>query len=698
MMSEGGESPGLERRQGPVTWRSVGIGLISAILIAVLTPYNNYVLNNTDLVGTYLPTSVLLIIGFLVLAVNPLVMRLWPDRHLTRGELAVSLAMMLVACALPAGGLMRYLPGNLAGIYYNAAAVPDYQRLLEAMDLPEWVFPSFETDTIQSQGNEPVIQGYLGRIASEGGIAGQFAAVPWGAWLKPALTWALFIGALYGSILSLVFIFRRQWMENERLQFPIATVLSSLIEPPEKGRYFNALFRSKLFWWAFAIVFVLHAFNALYTYNPKWPAVPLKFNIAGILSQPPAFYVDNWAKTQTIYFSVIGIACLIESKLSLSLWVFFLLVQVTHMSYGSYQASFSDAMQHDQFFGGILVYAIVAIWVARTHLGVVLLQMLRGSRPDEPHGRYLPYAFAGWLYVACMIVQVAWLMAVGCTLVGAVVLTLLMGTIFFALIRMVAETGLLYVTFTMELNLPWQYTTQLPETIATRTNLTTNFMSSLFTGMLVHDVRQAFGVYASHATAVADKAYERNVRARPAIPLVLSLVLAVTAAYVLSGASMLWVEYSYAATLDQAGASPLNSWGARDQPRWWTLERAVRYIPPENGPSYPHSRWGHFGFGAALTAVLSYARLSYVAFPLHPLGYILALTLGVRWVWFSILLGWLLKASIMKLGGATLFRELKPLAMGLILGETVAAAFWLVVSFVWAMMGWEYKMIQITLT
>ena len=45
-----------------------------------------------------------------------------------------------------------------------------------------------------------------------------------------------------------------------------------------------------------------------------------------------------------------------------------------------------------------------------------------------------------------------------------------------------------------------------------------------------------------------------------------------------------------------------------------------------------------------------------------------------------------------------LYRGLKPLAMGLILGETAAAGFWLVVSFVRAMLGMDYVMIQVLLT
>ena len=227
------------------------------------------------------------------------------------------------------------------------------------------MFPTFQGKSVQARCNDEVITGFIGRIPTEGGFWSHVKAVPWGKWATPALTWGIFVGSIYGAVMSLVFIFRRQWMENERLPFPIASVLSSLIEPPEKGRWLNELLRSKLFWWTFATVFALHAFNALATYNPRWPAVPLKFNITTILANPPASFVDEWAKKQTIYFSVIGMTCLIEQRLSLSLWVCFLALQCVRMVYGSYQAELNDAMQEDEFFGGLLPYTLIALWVYR---------------------------------------------------------------------------------------------------------------------------------------------------------------------------------------------------------------------------------------------------------------------------------------------------------------------------------------------
>ena len=61
----------------------------------------------------------------------------------------------------------------------------------------------------------------------------------------------------------------------------------------------------------------------------------------------------------------------------------------------------------------------------------------------------------------------------------------------------------------------------------------------------------------------------------------------------------------------------------------------------------------------------------------------------------SILVGWLLKVTIVKFGGDTMYRDVKPLFMGLIIGEVSAAAFWLVVSLILNAAGMEYRAINL---
>src|SRR5947207_9719921 len=102
-----------------VNLRSVLLGLLGVVFICGLTPYNDWAVNNTYLVGNYLPVGLLLFFLTFLIGVNGPLHRWAPRLAFSPGELAVSVSMMMVACAVPASGLMRYLPAALVGVTYQ---------------------------------------------------------------------------------------------------------------------------------------------------------------------------------------------------------------------------------------------------------------------------------------------------------------------------------------------------------------------------------------------------------------------------------------------------------------------------------------------------------------------------------------------------------------------------------------------------
>jgi len=123
------------------------------------------------------------------------------------------------------------------------------------------------------------------------------------------------------------------------------------------------------------------------------------------------------------------------------------------------------------------------------------------------------------------------------------------------------------------------------------------------------------------------------------------------------------------------------------------MDPTVRYA--SGNDLTPHNRWTHIGIGAAVTAALGSLRLRLASWPLHPVGFLLVYGWGLRQVWFSIFLGWVLKSLLIRYGGAKLFSQAQPLFIGLIMGEVLAAAFWLCVSFTLAMLGHDYHAISL---
>ena len=72
---------------------------------------------------------------------------------------------------------------------------------------------------------------------------------------------------------------------------------------------------------------------------------------------------------------------------------------------------------------------------------------------------------------------------------------------------------------------------------------------------------------------------------------------------------------------------------------------------------------------------------------MHPLGFATGTFYTLNHVWFSVFLAWLLKSTILKYGGASLYRKTRPFFLGLILGQISVAGLWIVIDFFTGMVG-----------
>jgi hypothetical protein len=695
-----GTAPDAAVSRRPVNWRSVSLGLLGVVVIAALTPYNDWVAGNTSFIGSHLPTGVLLLLLSFIALINAPLRTLRPHLAMSSGELAVVLGMMLVGCALPNAGLMRYLPGNLTGLWKPAGGDAEIRGLLETLDLPDWMFPTFTTSQVGQRASDPVNAYFYNRTPFvESNFSSQIAAVPWRAWVTPFLTWGVFLVFLLGGVLCAMIILRRQWVENERLPFPLATVFLSLIEEPTPGRAFASLFRSRGFWIAFFSVFCIHLVNGVAEYWPRqMPKIPIAFDLSTMLAEEPWKYLEDEFKKARIYFTIIGLIFFIQTRVAFSLWFFFLAVQVARVVMGStYQRELTDGMELDQSLGAIVPFSLAILWVARHHLTQVGRQMFRGPRAGDLPGRYLPYWLAGWGLVVCLGGQVAWLSVAGASLMGAIVIVGMLLLAYVVLARLVAETGIPYLWLPILLNRPWVFLGQtLPAAIAPQTTLRSHFLTNLVHGLFAHDFRETLPPYAMNAMRVADEAaYPQERSWRGALPFTLCLLAALGVSYVVSYHSMLYVEYNHGVTLSEKQESPINEWGAEGMSRWHIIPRTLDFAPPNDGPKEGHDRLFHFSIGAVLSTSLSVLRLRYDWWPIHPIGFLIVYTIGMRFIWFSVILGWLCKAMIVRFGGARLFREGRSFFMGLIIGEAAAIAFWLVTSLILLGAGWPYKPVQL---
>ena len=683
-----------------VTLRALVAGVAGVLFVNILTPFNDYLKapdkDNTSMVGTALPIAMVLYVLFLVLAVNGPLRRWRPRWALRQGELAVAIAMTLVSCAIPGSALMKYVPAHMVGLWDHAASNDQYRQILDDVKLPGWMLPTMKSTEALDRAREPVIQDYIGRTHGADG----FAAVPWGAWVIPAITWGALFTCISGAAICMAALVRRQWVENERLSFPLATLAVSLIEEPQPGRAVNETFRSRWFLAAFFGVFLIHTLNGLHTYFPRdWPEFPLNYDVSSIFREEPWKYIDDkWVTRARISFLVIGVTYFVAGRIAFSVWFCMLALQVVRIIQGltgeGYTGSdWPGAGIGDHLLGSLVPYIGMVIWLGRREWAVVIRRMIGRAKPGDPQGAFLPYGVSGWglaLFTAGMF---AWLLAIGTGFIGTTMLVVALLVLMLALMRIIAETGIVAIQFILWIWRPWDYLFHLmPSLAANPATVKPFFLTRLFNVFFTVTQRESLPVYASHGLQMTAESAPVNRRQGFAVIAVMALALLV--GYLSAGGTVLYIEYNHSATLDKSATVPVNRYGVVDSAEY-ALYQTKPLMESHAPPREAVNPVTHLLVGAGITGTLAVLSVRYAAWPIHPLGYLLLFSWTTWAIWFSVLIGWAIKTLVLRLGGSQLYRAFKPVMIGLVLGECAAVGFWLCVSLMCVICGWNYESVKI---
>jgi hypothetical protein len=172
-------------------------------------------------------------------------------------------------------------------------------------------------------------------------------------------------------------------------------------------------------------------------------------------------------------------------------------------------------------------------------------------------------------------------------------------------------------------------------------------------------------------------AHEEKLDARKLLPaLGLAIVLSIVASYV-----------SALVTCYHSGAVTLSSWFCVASPQQ-PYQTLVTWLDAPRAASPISIVFVVVGMG--ITLALSWARVHYVWWPLHPLGYAMGPSWPLIQLWFSIFLGWAMKSLLMRYGSGPTYRRARPFFMGLVVGEFLAAGIWVVVSIITGTRGHRF--------
>lgn len=629
-----------------VTVRSLGIGALLSFVIGTAVPYTNMIINGTLLAHNFSTPAALFLFFLLVFFINALWRWLLPASALRRAELAVIFIMAMLATSVPTVGFTENLLPIISGLYYYATPENNWAELIHP-HVPAWLAPQ-----------DPVAVRHFYEGLPEG------LSVPWGAWLAPLVAWTIFILSFYWLCLCSMVILRKQWVEHEKLVYPLVQLPLEMIRDADRtDSIWPPFFRNGIMWAGFAIPFAIGVVNGLNAYYEFIPEIVL-------FGQMPMFR-DAVVLRIDLNLALVGFAYLINRDVAVGFWLFFLLSFVQRGIFGMFGVASTENLSRfanlvgpfmaHQAMGAMIVLVLSGLWMARGHLRAVFSRAFSHADAmddDADADEMLSYRAAVRGLIVSLAVVCVWLAASGFPWWVVPIFLFAVLVVFTAVTRAVVEGGVSFIRS------PLTSADFVISGLGTSALGASGLIGIAFTYVWASNIRIFFLPCIANALKLSDEVRgERR-----------SLLWAVILAVLIALAGSIWavMTLSY-----QYGGINLHIF-------WFVFvpQQAFGYIAPKFAtPEFMDlAGWAFTGLGAGLMSLFTFLRYRFLWWPVHPLGFATGTFFIMNWVWFSIFVAWLLKTLILKYGGPASFRKTRPFFLGLILGHTTIAGVWLVID------------------
>lgn len=586
----------------------------------------------------------------LLLAINAPLRKLGARIALSAQELMVTYSMMVIAAMISSRGLMQKLIPLLVTINYYANDSNNWQTKF-APYIKQWLVP-FD---VKGANKQEVATRFFERLR-----AGEH--IPWGAWVAPMAAWSLLAVLVFGAFICLASLLRKQWVDNEKLSFPLVQLPLEMVGAGESSE--KPLFKNPLTWVGFAIPFAVFLVKGLHSWYPAIPDVQLEWNVGDFLQQSP--WNGIYYTPIKFSFALIGFMYLLPADLLFSLWFFFILSRAQDVIAKAFNMDTPAMPMYPaplfrgyQAMGAYMVIAVYLLLIAKPHL-LRVWRIVWGEEQEtgDDKNELLPYRAAFWGFWACTLGAGAFLVAMGMSpWLAALQLGGLLFVIAFVMARSTAEAGMLMTETSFR---PVDFLRLfIPMHTLGAGNLTAMAMTD---SLLLRDQRGLLLSGFMDGLRIADgvQVSRRRFFGVFALGIALSIVCA--------GAIQIWLPYTKGGfTLFNYMYSGNNKWGFEDYDKYLTAGNALPV--GWQGTTF-------LAVGIGVTLALVWARANITGFPLHPLGYALCSSWTMIVFWFAALVAWGIKTLILRYGGMKLYRQTRPLFLGMILGEFAAALFW----------------------
>ena len=663
-MTENQQNPVIERSSpseetkttvDKIRLRAIVIGSCLALLICLITPFNNAYRQGTPLGGGHFPLAPFYFLAWMML-ITALVRWIFKGRKLITGkELLVSWALMLLLSGIAWTGLARTFFINLTAPYYFATVENRWEEKLHPL-LPESWYP---------RGQEAIVDFYNG---ISGGRSMEWLdvikTIPWDAWIGPLVGWAGFIMLCYLVMICIINLLSKQPLYNERMNFPLLRVPLLMQEALDKNE-FGRFMTNRFLLIGFFLPVCLHLINGLSFYNPSVPSIPTLILAGNYFPKVGLF--SGFIKLKIyIYPAFIGFAFLTSKQISFSFWFFFIAgtlligllsvlgINIPAAALGVTFGPVISRPEETQMIGAYLVFFVFLAWLARFHFIDTILKGFGLRKEENLETEWFSIRLSFWGFVIGGLAIVVWCHYFGIPLLFSLLVVIAFFLFTLVATRVICQGGIAYFTLTA----------------APIDGLTAFFSSNFFTntGILVAgvvqkvlfvDLRESLLPSLLHARKVTEKVSNNR---WIFFTIIIVLVLGIATSFL----AMLALCYKY---------------GVRELQFDWATRTTVAvydniYSLVES-PSEPGSWVMLFTFvGALVMLVLVICYHRFYWWPIHPIGYLTAYSSAMWHLWFSFLVGWACNALCMRYGGVVLFKKMRNFFIGLIIGDFFMAGSW----------------------
>ncbi len=643
----------------PIRLRAPIFGLLLAVVICLLTPYNNIFLRATPLGGGHFPLAPFFV--FLILAVcTSLIARIFRSRLLLTGpELLIIWIEMVIGSGIAYTGFARTFLINLTAPVHFATPGNRWDEVLTPF-IPPALTPT------DPKAIELLYNGITG--GRDMSWLEVVRTIPWAPWLSPLLLWSIFVLLCYMVMLFLINILSRQWIHNERMNFPLLKVPEMISQALSNGQT-GSFFLNRFLLTGLCIPVFLHLVNGLNLYYPTIPSIPTLF-LAGPYFSDSGILTGFTKLKIYLYPSFIGFAFLTSRQISFSFWFFFLSGCLLYgiLNLFGYTIPVSELgvtfgptlarPEEMQMIGAYGIFFLFLVWLARLHLLDVCRQSFFLKKPSPERSEWFDVRISFWGAIIGFAAIIWWYIRLGMAPVTAVVLVGAFFMIMLVATRIICQGGLAYFTLTA----------------APTDGMIALFGTKLFAGasgllagmsqkVLFVDLRESLLPSLLHARHL-------NQNRRPALLLFSGLAMTIIASMTASILGMMTLCYRY-------GIRELQlDWAS--QTTTAVFDNIYRLVAMDTSTGSWILIFALAGAVVMLVLVTCYHRIYW--WPIHPLGYLTAYSSAMRILWVSFFIGWACNALCMRYGGIVLFKKLQYFFIGLIIGDFLMGGGWALVG------------------